>query len=94
MMKLTKDDVKLVGNWTAKNGVVRGDEADRKIEWLINNHLRFIAADKVSGWDRLYVDPDDNRYWELTYPHGEWHGGGPPTLTHISDEEAKTNYGI
>ncbi len=32
----------------------------------------------------LYIDNDDNRYWELTYPKVYMHGGGPPTLICIS----------
>lgn len=41
----------------------------------------------------LFRDPKDGRYGELTDPHGEWQGGGPPCLTVISRGDAVWNYG-
>ena len=42
----------------------------------------------------LYRDPGDGRYWELAYPNGEMHGGGPPSLIMLTEQEAKTKYGL
>jgi hypothetical protein len=47
-----------------------------------------------SGWDALYVDPEDGRYWELIYASSEEHAGGPPILTCISKQEASEKYGV
>ena len=35
----------------------------------------------VSGWITDYRDPRSGATWQLTYPQGEMHGGGPPLLT-------------
>jgi hypothetical protein len=42
-----------------------------------------------NGWNALYRDPNDCRYWELTYPEGELHGGGPPQLRCLTADEAR-----
>ena len=59
---------------------------------LVASHLVEIARDST-GWDTLYVDPDDGRFWEHIYPQSEMHGGGPPMLKHVSEEEARAKYG-
>ena len=63
-----------------------------RIEALITTHLRAVVTTS-DGWDRLYLDPDDGRLWELTYPHGEMHGGGPPELREIDVTAARDRYG-
>jgi hypothetical protein len=63
----------------------------RRIRFLTSRHLQRIRAD-VSGWTILYRDPDDGRYWELTYPQSEMHGGGPPQLRWLSKRDALKKY--
>ena len=93
MIKLQPDETQLIGEWKLVNGVVVGNEACDRIDLLTSEYLKHIATD-ASGWEKLYRDPEDGRYWEHTYPHSEMHGGGPPTLTCISAEEAKRKYGV
>jgi Immunity protein 27 len=45
-----------------------------------------------SGWNTLYRDPRTNEFWEVTYPHGEMHGGGPRKLSQMSLEEVRAKY--
>lgn len=90
-MQLSNKEEKLIGKWIYENGSIHKDKVSDQIEWLINNQLKRIGTDK-SGWDVLYIDPADNRLWELTYPESEMQGGGPPTLICISNEEAKQKY--
>jgi len=90
-MQLSNQEEKLIGKWIYENGNFRKDEVSERIEWLLNTHLKRIGTD-ISGWDVLYIDPTDNRFWELTYLESEMHGGGPPTLICISYEEAKQKY--
>jgi hypothetical protein len=45
-----------------------------------------------AGWTKLFIDKIDGRYWELTHPHGDWHGGGPPTLTCVSESYVRSKY--
>ena len=91
-MKLTAQDLDLVGSWKMKGINVIGDAICERIEWLISDHLVQLGSDS-SGWNELYRDPDDNRLWELTWPQSEMHGGGPPRLTCLSLEQARAKYG-
>jgi hypothetical protein len=45
-----------------------------------------------SGWDALYADPATGKFWELTYPHSQLHGGGPRQLNEISSSTARVKY--
>jgi hypothetical protein len=93
MMKPQKDELLITGKWIVIANGVQGDEACNRIHWLTSQYLREVATSLLSGgWETLFVDPDDNRYWERTYPQGEMHGGGPPQLEVISPEIAKEKY--
>jgi hypothetical protein len=81
----------LVGTWIEIDGRVVGDQACERIQTLTDKFLIKVGTDR-SGWETLFRDPEDGRYWERTYPHGEWHGGGPPTLYYLSDKEATEKY--
>lgn len=91
-MKLRIDETMLVGRWLKTERGVVGDDVAERIRMLTSGYLDHLAADP-SGWEHLYADPDDGRLWELTYPHGEWHGGGPPCLKVISMDIARQKYG-
>ena len=64
-----------------------------RIHQLIQHLLHFVAATD-GGWSRLYRDTADGRYWELTYPRSELHGGGPPLLTVLSAEDVRARYDV
>jgi hypothetical protein len=91
MIGLGSNETQLVGQWIAVGQQVEGDGACNRIEALIRGHLRKVST-KENGWTHLYIDPNDGRFWELTYPHGDWHGGGPPTLTCVTQDEAQRLY--
>jgi hypothetical protein len=63
-----------------------------RIDQLIAHELVEVSR-LPSGWAVLYRDPQDARLWELTYPQGELHGGGPPRLTSIPAQDARERYG-
>jgi hypothetical protein len=63
-----------------------------RIDRLIRGYLQTIASSEA-GWSVLYKDPGDGRFWELTYPHSEMHGGRSPLLMWLSDERARAKYG-
>lgn len=92
-MKLLNNETKLIGHWEYNDGTMKKDEITARIEALIQNDLLKVATDST-GWDILYIDQLDKRYWELTYTESELQGGGPPTLSLISIEEAKLKYRI
>ena len=65
--------------------IVKND-ACKRIDFLIKNHLKKIGTDKT-GWNTLYLNLEDGRYWELTYLENQLHGGGPPSLINLKDSE-------
>jgi Immunity protein 27 len=78
--------------WTSVDGKMEGNEACDRIRRLIDDYLVELAPDR-SGWEILFVDPGDGRFWELTFPLGYMHGGGPPLLAVISEAQARGKYG-
>ena len=92
-MDLKPDETDLIGAWTVANGHADGDSIEKRIISLIANYLQKVAVSAESdGWDVLYRDPADGRFWELTYPQGHMHGGGPKRLTALSPSSAKSKY--
>jgi Immunity protein 27 len=53
---------------------------------------KIMDSPKWRGWETLYRDPDDGRYWERTFPQSGSDGGGPPQLRFLTDYEAKDKY--
>lgn len=66
------------GEFTKNIGEVEKDPTNERIRTLTGEFLIKIGTDE-SGWDTLFQDPQDKRYWELTYPHSGYHGGGGAT---------------
>lgn len=62
------------------------EDAER-IETLIKSHFQKISTHQ-DGWTILYIDPNDKRHWELTYPNSEQHGGGLPLLKFLERSSA------
>ena len=89
-IKLIKNyETQIVGEWKVVGGEVFGDDNEKRIKWLIKHHLKKVAG---GGWETLFLDPTDGRYWELTFPQGEMHGGGPRLLLFMSSDEASKKY--
>ena len=84
-------EVLLTGQWVSRDARIVADATCERILTLTRKYLVEIARD-ASGWEALYRDPADSRLWELTYPQGELHGGGPPQLRTISYEHAQVKY--
>ena len=93
-MKPDHDETSLIGRWVEVNGQISADAVCERIKWLTSHYLKKVATSKQWGaWETLFQDPADGRYWEQTYPQGEMHGGGPPALKCLSQEQAKAKYG-
>jgi immunity protein 27 of polymorphic toxin system len=90
-MTIGREETEIRGRWKMAGFKVEEDANARRIQTLISGYLREVAQDE-SGWSTLYVDPSDGRYWELTYPEGSSHGGGPPLLKVLSEQQAKARY--
>ena len=92
-LPLRSGETELVGNWVIQAGSVVADDVSKRIEVLIRSTLKEIGSSE-DGWDVLYVDPSDGRYWELTYPDSGAHGGGAPKLSDMAVEQAKAKYSL
>lgn len=90
-MKLRPDEYKLCGSWILVGSSLVIDDVGKRIEELTSKYLTKLKTDP-SGWNTLYQDSIDNRYWELIYPESELQGGGASTLQYITEEEAKNKY--
>jgi hypothetical protein len=90
-MRIRPEETELIGQWESIGGTIRADASATRIKDLTDAHLTKVAVAE-SGWETLYKDPTDLRFWELTYPHSEMHGGGPPMLRCLSAEEAPVKY--
>jgi Immunity protein 27 len=92
-MSLKPDETDLVGGWVLDGNRVSADPVQSRIRDLIEHSLEKIAVCPETGaWETLYRDPSDGRFWELTYPQSEMHGGGPTRLTNISTANAAAKY--
>jgi hypothetical protein len=92
-MPLQPNETRLAGEWKLVGNEMIADSICDRIHQLVATELEEIAADD-SGWMILYRDPSDGRYWELSYPQSEMHGGGPPVLAFIPYEEARARYDL
>lgn len=88
-----KGEREFIGTCIFQDGKIIKDQVCERVEWLISNHLIKIASDDT-GWEVLYQDPEDKRYWELSYPSSELHGGGAPSLVNLTLEEAREKYNL
>jgi hypothetical protein len=91
VIKINKIENRLHGSWFYNGDSVVEDGVSKRINLLIKDYLIKIATSQ-SGWKILYQDPEDKRYWELTYPDSESHGGGAPTLLNIREDEARQKF--
>ena len=95
MDRLLPQEIVLIGRWVEHEGRVRSDAVSERIGQLTNGILAEIKDHpKSGGWTRLYQDRADGRFWERSYPASGQHGGGPPALHWLSDEEAEREYNL
>jgi hypothetical protein len=91
--QLHPEETELLGEWVAQDNSIHADEVSERIKALIKHCLKEVAVSD-NGWEILYKDMADSRYWELSYPNSEFHGGGAPKLAVISLEETKLKYNL
>jgi hypothetical protein len=89
---LSAEETCLTASW---RGAIGGetDDVDARIFRLVREKLEHVAS-AAEGWDQLFRDPADDRYWELTFPHGSLYGGGPRQLTVVDAARAAAKYGV
>ena len=89
--QIAPHESELQGRWIEVEGRITEDSMCKRIELLIAEYLVKIGKD-VSGWLTLFQDPEDGRYWQRSFPHSDWQGGGPPLLTVLTEKEARERY--
>ena len=92
-MSISPNETLISGSWTMIDGRMTPDSVLQRIRLLLEHDLEFVAV-SPNGWDRLYRDPSDHRYWERFLPHGEMQGGGPESLRVLDSREAQEKYGL
>ena len=92
-MRLEPSETELVGKWELQGGRITGDAAEKRISWLVMNSLKRIAFTQ-GGYEILYQDPTDGRYWELTFPTPRGHGTGPQKLSLLTRRAALEKYNL
>ena len=91
MKIIQSNETEITGKWLISKGRIEEDEICQRIRDLTKGCLIEIGHD-FSGWETLYRDPNDGRFWELTYPQNELQAGGPPQLLCLPENIAKTKY--
>jgi hypothetical protein len=91
--RLNSAETDLIGSWINGKDGLEADPIERRIGWLTKHYLREMAT-TPRGWDILYRDPNDDRYWELTYPRSVMQRAGPMRLTNIPKETARRKFGL
>jgi Immunity protein 27 len=89
--KLSRTETVLIGSWELVSGVMKQDSVSDRIQWLTDSCLIQESVDG-ENWSALYIDPEDGRHWELSYPQSHLQGGGPPTLKVIAADSVKQGY--
>jgi len=72
---------------------MEADSELQRIRSLIANELEFVAT-SPDGWEKLYRDGHDGRFWEKFLPYGEMQGGGPESLRLLDPKSAHEKYSI
>jgi hypothetical protein len=92
--KLRPDEKGLIGKWVeGPNNQAIGDHNCERVQALTDGYLeRMGVSEESGGWDTLFIDPEDGRYWERIYMESYMHGGGPPSLINLSEGEARRKY--
>lgn len=78
-MYLLPNETVLIGETYLVEGKVCKGSVFFRIEQLISASLIKIKTDE-SGWNSIYQDPNDSRYWELSFPESHLQGEGVPVL--------------
>jgi hypothetical protein len=70
--------------WALSDGrVVAQGDAPQINKLLAENLVKVTTHPLSGGWHILYQHNETGKLWELDYPNGEMHGGGPRRLREL-----------
>ena len=75
--------------WEFRDGRMRAAGDAPLISELLKNELVQVRSE---DWAVLYRHKTTGQFWDLTYPKGEMHGGGPRRLRIVIDPDNWTPY--
>lgn len=81
----------ILGDWQLVEGHMVAGPSVLRIRALIDKDLEKVGS-ASGGWETLYRDRRDGRFWELFYHQSEMQGGGPESLRLIDAAEAANKY--
>jgi hypothetical protein len=90
-MRLRPEETELQGYWLDLGSAVVPDANWERIDMLTNDYLEPVAT-SADGTCKLYRDPADGRFWELSRVAPEMKDGGPPLLSAIEATEAARKF--
>lgn len=91
MVTINPNETVISGGWELIEGRMVPDATLARIQQLVRDQLEKIA-DIGGGWETLFRDPADGRFWERINPRSEMHGGGPESLRCIDKNSAECKY--
>jgi len=90
-MRLKPEETELRGYWLDLGSSVVPDSNWERIDALTNGYLEPVVTG-ADGTCKLYRDPADGRFWELSRVAPQMKDGGPPLLSAIGAPEAALKY--
>lgn len=92
-MPIEPHETLIPGEFQIDKGRIVAAPSVLRIRALINTELEKIGS-ASGGWETLYRDRRDGRFWELFYADSEMQGGGPESLRCIDSAAATRKYGV
>lgn len=92
-MPSQNEEILIRGGWERVGDRMVPDASLLRIRDFIATELEKIA-ECAGGWETLFRNRFDGRFWERFYPLGEMHGGGPESLRRIDVIAAEQKYKV
>jgi hypothetical protein len=73
--------------WVLRDGKMVAEGDAKVIDELLENELVEV---KKGNWAFLYRHKDTGELWDLVYPRGEMHNGGPRRLRRLDHNDPET----
>ena len=89
--RIAPSETEIIGRHILRDGRVVADDQCQRVQDLVGGYLEFLGKD-ASGWDALYRDPADGRFWERVYLESAIHGGGPASLRVVEARRLRDVY--
>ena len=76
-LELKRHEREIIGHHFLYKGKMVADDQAVRVLRLTNEYLEYITDDET-GWNTLYRDPNDGRYWEKSISKANTMAEGQP----------------